>query len=129
MSDSNISLNPNSFSEIDYFFSSKLAETAWGIERLMQRIILFENSKRHIPYLLLIHMALYNPELTSSSKNEILENLVEELYNRLIKKSQRNPLIDFISPYFVFEILFDLFILGINVKGLIKGLKVNIALP
>ncbi len=120
-------VNSPSFSEIDYFFSSNLSETTWGIERLQQRIMLFDKSKRHILYLILIHMTLYNPELGLSDKKETLEKIVNELYKSQIKNAKRNPLIDFISPYFVFELLYDLFILGIQVKDLIKDLKINIA--
>ena len=116
--------NPTSFSEIDYFFSSNLTETTWGIERLSKRIALFDISKRHIPYVILIYMTLYNLEISESDKKQTLEKLVNELYVNQIKNAKRNPLADFISPFFVLELLFDLNILGIDVKYLIKNLNV-----
>ncbi|GEM_PF-3977589 len=119
------SLNYKDFSEIDYFFSSNLANTAWGIDRLLQRIILFDPLKRHIPYLLLIHIIFYNPEFDRSQKKEILKKLIDELYKNVIKKAARNPLTDFIPPYYVINLLFDLFLAGYNVKPLIRKLKVD----
>jgi len=119
------SLNYKDFSEIDYFFSSNLANTAWGIDRLLQRIILFDPLKRHIPYLLLIHIIFYNTEFDPLQKKEKLNKLIDELYKNVIKKATRNQLTDFIPSYYVISLLFDLFIAGYNVKPLIRKLKLD----
>jgi len=119
------SSNFKDFSEIDYFFSSNLATTAWGIDRLIQRIILFDPLRRHIPYLVLIHMTFYNNEFDPSQKKEILKKLIDGLYKNVIKKAARNPLNDFIPPYYVMSLLIDLYIAGYEVKPLIGKLKVD----
>ena len=80
-------LNNKDFSEIDYFFSSNLATSSWGVDRLLQRVILFDPLKRHIPYLLLIHIIFYNTDLEHSLKKEILNKLIDELYKKIIKKA------------------------------------------
>ena len=118
-------LNYKDFSEIDYFFSSNLATTAWGIDRLLQRVILFDPLKRHIPYLLLIHIIFYNTDLEHSLKKEILNKLISELYKKVIRKAARNPLNDFIPPYFVMSLLIDLYISRYKVKPLIRKLKID----
>ena len=119
------SINYKEFSEIDYFFSSNLANTAWGIDRLLQRVILFDPLKRHIPYLLLIHIIYYNNDFDRLQKKEILNKLIVDLYKNVIKKAARNPLTDFIPSYFTMSLLLDLFIAGFNVKPLIRKLKLD----
>jgi hypothetical protein len=119
------SLNFKDFSEIDYFFSSNLANTAWGIDRLIQRIILFDPLRRHIPYLALMYMTFYNNEFDPLQKKEILKKLINGLNKNVIKKAARNPLNDFIPPYFVMSLLMDLYMAGYNVKPLIRKLKVD----
>jgi hypothetical protein len=118
-------LNYKDFSEIDYFFSSNLADSAWGIDRLLQRVVLFDPLKRHIPYILLIHIIFYNPDLKLPQKKEILNKLISELYKYVIKKAVNNPLNDFIPSYYVMSLLIDLHISGYNVKPLILNLKID----
>jgi len=118
-------LNLKDFSEIDYFFSSNLANTAWGIDRLLQRVILFDPLKRHIPYLLLLHIIYHNADFELSQKRSIINKLIAELYKNVIKKAARNPLCDFIPPYYVMSLLIDLYMSGYNVKSLIRKLKVD----
>ena len=120
------SLNFKDFSEIDYFFSSNLAETAWGVDRLLQRIILFDPIKRHIPYLILMHITFYNNTFDRSQKKVVLNKLINELYKNAIKKTTKNPITDFIPPYFVMCLLLDLFIAGYNVKPLMRKLKADL---
>lgn len=119
------SLNYKDFSEIDYFFSSNLANTAWGIDRLIQRIILFDPLRRHIPYLALIYMTFYNHEFDPLQNKETLNKLIDGLNKNVIKKATRNPINDFIPPYFVMSLLMDLYMAGYNVKPLIRKLKVD----
>ena len=117
-------LNYKDFSEIDYFFSSNLANTSWGIDRLLQRVILFDPLKRHIPYLLLIHIIYHNTDFELSQKRSIINKLIAGLYKNVIKKAARNPVCDFIPPYYVMSLLIDLYMSGYNVKPLIRKLKV-----
>jgi hypothetical protein len=113
------------FSEIDYFLSSNLRESKWGIDRLLQRIILFDKSKQHIPYLLLIQLIHYNNKYDQLIKKEIVSKLVSELYRNVIQKATRNQLFDFMPPYYVISLLLDLHIAGYKIDTLLRKFKPN----
>ena len=110
------------YSEIDYILGSDLHETPWGIGRLMQRFPLFDLSKRHIPYLLLIHKVFFNVNFPKEDRNEVLNSLLDGLYREVLRKNKRNQLIDFFPKYFVIRLLFDLYRADYRIDKLVRGL-------
>jgi hypothetical protein len=113
------------FSEIEYFLSSDLRESKWGINRLLQRITLFDKSKQHIPYLLLIQLIHYDIKYDKAYKKEIISKLISDLYRNIIQKTPRNQLLDFIPPYYVISLLLDLYLVGYKIDPLLQKLEPN----
>ncbi|MEI6749167.1 MAG: hypothetical protein WCM93_08405 [Bacteroidota bacterium] len=112
-----------SFSEIDYLLGSNLAETPLGLSKAMQRLPLFDLSKRHIPYLLLIHKVFYNIDFPEADKKEAINKMLAGLYRDVIHKNSRKQLTDFFPSYFVYRLLLDLHIAGYKSNQFIRGLK------
>ena len=116
-------LNYRNFSEIDYLLGSNLSDTPWGVSRLIQRLPLFDLSKRHIPYLLLIHKVFYNNNFPLSDKKDTINTLLNDLYRNVIKKNERNQILDFFPEYYVYYLLLDLYIAGYKIDRIFKGHK------
>ena len=111
------------FSEIDYLLGSNLAETPLGLSKAMQRLPLFDLSKRHIPYLLLIHKVFYNNDFPQADKKEAIDKLLAGLYREVIHKNSRKQLSDFFPSYFVYRLLVDLYIAGYKIERVLRGVK------
>ncbi|MEI6059436.1 MAG: hypothetical protein WCR72_01955 [Bacteroidota bacterium] len=111
------------FSEIDYLLGSNLAGTPSGLNKAMQRLQLFDLSKRHIPYLLLIHKVLYNIDFPEADKKEAINKLLAGLYREVIHKNSRKQLTDFFPSYFVYRLLVDLYIAGYKIERVLRGVK------
>lgn len=109
------------YSEIDYFFSSGLAASSWGIDQLIKRIVLFEKTKQHIPYLILLYLVYYNADFTEKDKNQTINKLIRLLLVEVIQKTKPNPIFNFITPYFVVRLLADLKLSGYNSEILLKN--------
>jgi len=116
-------LNYRNFSEIDYLLGSNLAETSLGLSKAMQRLPLFDLSKRHIPYLLLIHKVFYNIDFPEEDKKEAINKLLAGLYREVIHKNSRKQLSDFFPSYFVYRLLLDLYIAGYKIERVVRGVK------
>lgn len=111
------------FSEIEYLLSSNLSDTHWGVTRLIQRMQLFDISKRHIPYLLLIHKVLYNIDISENDKKKAINSLLAGLYREVIHKNSRKQLSDFFPSYFIYRLLVDLYIAGYKIERVVRGVK------
>ena len=111
------------YSEIDYLLGSELAVTPWNIERFLQRLPLFDVTKRHIPYLFLLHLVFYNDRFESATRKENVKNIISSLEKEVIRKNNRNQLFDFLPPYYVARLLFDLYFAGYNTKKLTRNLN------
>ena len=113
------------YSEIDYFLTSDLRDSSFGIVRLLQRIELFEQMKQHIPYLLLIHLINYNTGYDNAYKNEILKKLLSRLSQKTLNQTGHNQLLDFIPPFYVIQLLIELQMKGYAIELLIRKLETN----
>lgn len=113
------------YSEIEYFLTSDLRNSIWGIERLLQRITLFDKTKQHIPYLLLIHLIYYETGYNKAYKSEAISKLISELYRNIFKKAGRNPLFDFLPPYYVILLLSELHMNGYKIDLLLRKFEPN----
>lgn len=111
------------YSEIEHFLTSDLRHSQRGIESLLLRITLFTHEKQHIPYLLLIHQIFYDPNQGEDYKRKNINNLIADLHQNIIKKEGRNPLFDFMPPYYVILLISDLRMNGYNIDPLIWKLS------
>ncbi len=113
------------YSEIDHLLGSELAQTPWGVDSLLQRLPLFDKPKRHIPYILLLHLVYYNPDFEAGQKKTVINRLIKQLYKDVIKGSKRNQLLDFLPPYYFIHLLIDLHMSGYNINSLNKNLDIE----
>lgn len=111
------------YSEIDYLLGSELAVTPWNIDRFLQRIPLFDVTKRHIPYLFLLHLVFYNERFEANSRKDNVKKIISSLEKEVIRKNSWNQLFDFLPPYYVARLLFDLHFAGYNTKRLTRNLN------
>lgn len=113
------------YSEIEYLLKIVSSGTPMEIERIQQRLSLFDQSHRHIPYLLLLHIVYYGTDFKEVQKKQSIENLLAQLYFEIIHGSPRNQLMDFIPPYYCLQLLIDLHISGYDIERLIVNLEID----
>ena len=113
------------YSEIEYLLQIVSSGTPMEIERIQQRFSLFDQSHRHIPYLLLLHNVYYGTDIKEAQKKQSVENLLTQLYFEIIHGSPRNQLLDFTPPFYCLHLLIDLHMSGYNIERLIARLEVE----
>ncbi len=113
------------YSEIEYLLKIVSIGTPMEIERLQQRLSLFDQSHRHIPYLLLLHIVYYEADFNLTQKKKTIENLITQLSADIIQGSPRNQVMDFIPPYYCLQLLVDLHISGYDIERLIVNLEID----